>query len=354
MAHNIATINGQAAYFGTKTAWHNLGQIVAEAQNWQEAMKLAQLDWTVTKVQLQSPIDQSLVNAWGIFRDDNYQMIGAVGDKYTPIQNEYAFNFTDALMGEENGCHYVSAGALGNGEKIFCLAAIGNGFEVVEGDKSDTYLLFTTSHDGSIAAQAKITTVRVVCQNTLNQALSMKGDSTKVRHTKTADIRLEKAKSLISNANSNIDKLKEKLQELSKRKVQKESMTAIMERLYGKLDGGTRIENKIADVLSVFESNDGNAFPEIRGTAYNLLNAITDYTDHLQGTRTTKARASMSDSQIRAESAIFGYGAAQKEDALEIIYQLTANDPRMPEKTQIYIPQHGISDTPYLDSLLAA
>ncbi len=56
-------------------------------------------------------------------------------------------------------------------------------------DKVKTYLLINTSHDGSIAIQASITPVRVVCANTLNLALGGKKkkngikQSFKIRHT---------------------------------------------------------------------------------------------------------------------------------------------------------------------------
>ena len=274
MAANIEVRNGVASFFGTVPAWHQLGQIVDGAQSWQEAMRLAQLDWTVDKHQLMSPIDGSFVDSWGIFRNDNYEMLGAVGSGYTPIQNEYAFNFVDSLIGEENKAHYVSAGALGNGEVIWCLAQIGDGFEVVAGDKSDTYLLFTTSHDGSKSATCKLTTVRVVCNNTLNQALRMQGESTRIKHTKNAEVKFNAAKELISTATDKINDLEWKLRELSKRKVNKQSMTSIMKKLYGDYEESKRSENKVVEILELFESNDNDTFKQIRGTGYNLLKCV--------------------------------------------------------------------------------
>lgn len=105
------------------------------------------------------------------------------------------------------------------------------------------------------------------------------------------------------------------------------------------------------EVANLYESNDNNAFPEIRGTAYNLLNAVTEYTDHHSGVRQTERRSGMTQDQIRAENAMFGTGAALKEDALEIILETTAGDKRKVEK--VYVDQSSPSSTGgLLDSII--
>jgi hypothetical protein len=52
MAHNIAKVDGQDAMWcvgDRQAAWHHLGQRTPDAQTWQEAMKLAKLDWPVVE-----------------------------------------------------------------------------------------------------------------------------------------------------------------------------------------------------------------------------------------------------------------------------------------------------------------
>lgn len=108
-------------------------------------------------------------------------------------------------------------------------------------------------------------------------------------------------------------------------------MTAVMDRLFPKPEGKdqntTRRENILADVLSLYESNDNNAFPSIRGTAYNLLNAVTEYTDHYRTARITDAREGYSVDQARAENAVVGTGERLKTQALEVILESTAGAP---------------------------
>jgi hypothetical protein len=75
---------------------------------------------------------------------------------------------------------------------VWVMASLRKHFEVVKDDLIARYLLLTHRHDGTGAIQVKFTPVRVVCQNTLNQALS-EGPSFRVAHTKSMHARLKKA-----------------------------------------------------------------------------------------------------------------------------------------------------------------
>lgn len=113
--------------------------------------------------------------------------------------------------------------------------------------------------------------------------------------------------------------MQERLMWLSRKKVTKPALESVMERIFpkkqveGKEEGesSTRRDNVLAEILDIYDGNDGNAFPEQKGTAYNLLNAITNYTDH---SRSTKG-------DMRAESALFGSGDKLKTNALQMILQ---------------------------------
>lgn len=332
MAHNIATINGSHAVFTGRNnpAWHKLGTTIQGVATWKDAMQLAGLDWQVEKRVLFDNAGNE-VPAWGIFRNTDNVFLGVVGERYQTIQNEQAFEFVDALIGS-NEAHYDSAGALGNGEVIFCSAYLPSaGFEVVEGDAHQTYLLFKTSHDGSLSAVCKLTDVRVVCQNTLTQALSIRGNDMKIKHTRNAQERMNMAKSLILSGRKTAELIREKMRMLTTKKVTREAMENILKRLFPTDENGalhTKTKNSIADLLGFYESNDNNAFPQVRGTAYNLLNACTEYAD--------KARPTRGNSDVmaaRAESALFGSGEKFKTDSLEVIMKEAATMPAMTQQT---------------------
>lgn len=355
MAHNLNIEKGKASLMlADKPAWHKLGTVVDGTQTWDETIKLANLNWTVTKSPLYSNTGRELP-VWGIFRDDNNEFLGSVGANYTPIQNKYSFNFIDALLETENGAHYDSAGALGKGERIFVSAKIPYQFKLAGTDDTHlTYLLFTTSHDGSLAAQCKLTDVRVVCNNTLQQSLKLNGTFTRIKHTQQAEVKLELAKKMLSNAETGVLTLKDKLEHLSLKIMTKESYTSILDKLFPPDKDGnsnTRRDNTLREITELFTSNDNNAIPEIKGTAYNLLNAVTQYTDHNRTVRQTADGKTMYNvEQARAESAIFGTGVQFKANALDIII---AETQKLAErKPQIYsVPA---STSPLLDTIIAA
>lgn len=336
MSHNLhETLNGYATFtaIGKRgKPWHGLGTMVQEAQTWEEAIKLAQLNWTVSKHRFNSPIDNRPVEAYGIFRDDTKQFLGTVGDVYTPIQNEKAFDFVDTLLESTQGAHYESAGALGNGSRVWCLARVPFDLTIAgTQDRNENYVLFETSHDGTMSATCKLTSVRVVCQNTLTLALNSSGASVKIRHSSSSNEKLEAAKRMMTGIQQSVKTLEEKLNFLAKKRVTKEVSEQVMSNLFGKdWKESSRKKNQIHEIGMLFYSNDRNEIPEIKGSAYNLLNAITEYTDHYRSVRVTDSKRYMSIDNVRKESAIFGgTGESLKSKALDYILDAVKIAPDM-------------------------
>lgn len=127
------------------------------------------------------------------YRDDNGRTFAPVGDGYEIVQNEEALAFIDYLseVSGENA-KIVSAGALGYGERIFITVQLGDDVFIDPKDALKTYIVFTTSHDGSGGVSALITHIRVVCQNTLNAALRDSAtNKLTFKHTKNVGQKLD-------------------------------------------------------------------------------------------------------------------------------------------------------------------
>jgi phage/plasmid-like protein (TIGR03299 family) len=284
MAHNIyRDSTGKDCMFvvgDRKAAWHELGQRVDGAVSWTEAMTLAGLDWKVVKNQNYCRNAQGKVmptKSYTIYRDSDNAELGTVGEGFTVRQNDQHFQFVDALLEANGGSHYDSAGALGNGARIWCAVRVPKADITVAGiDKSETYLVFATAHDGSMAHTAKLSSVRVVCQNTLSAAMSDEGACFRVKHTRNADARLDRAKQALTGVTMDAKRLEDKLNLLAARRLTRDTMVMALDRLFPKPKeetaspaSQTKRENLLADVLALYESNDKDAFPIVRGTAYN-------------------------------------------------------------------------------------
>lgn len=335
MAHNIyKDATGKDCMFVVgqrEDAWHLLGQRCDSAVSWESAVQLAGLDWTVSKRRnyARNMLDKVVeTDSYTIFRSSDNAQLGTVGEGFEIKQNRECFQFVDTLLEANGGSHYDSAGALGNGAQIWCAVRVPKADIAVGDDKHQSYLVFSTAHDGSMAHTVKLTTVRVVCQNTLNSALGEAGAMFRVKHTKSADVRLDRAKHLMTGVVTDAHILQQKLEALSRRKMTRESMVTVLNRLFPapkeENASTTRRENVITEVLGLYSANDNGAFPEIAGSAYNMLNAVTEYTDHFRNPRITTARAGMSVEQARAENAVAGTGDKLKMSALAVIDEVTS------------------------------
>ena len=211
MAANVETM------FYTRTApWHGLGTRVLEAPTSSAALSLAGLDWKV----VQKPV----FTADGLFisgfkanvRDRDSQVLGVVSDRYKVVQNEDAFAFTDELLGE--GVTYETAGSLQNGRRTWILAKLPQRY-MTRGDEIDPYLVFMNSHDGTGAIKAAMTPVRVVCQNTLNLALSTARRSWSTIHTGDIHGKLQDARNTLLYADRYMAALGKTIEELSLQKL---------------------------------------------------------------------------------------------------------------------------------------
>lgn len=134
-------------------------------------------------------------------RSSDNKVLGVVSDKYRIVQNADAFAFTDALIGGD--VHYETAGSLLDGKKIWLLAKLPD--SEICGDKTEPYVCFSNTHDGSGAVRVCMTPVRVVCNNTLNLALNTAQRAWSVRHVGDISTKLVEAQQCLEMAGKYMD-----------------------------------------------------------------------------------------------------------------------------------------------------
>lgn len=357
MAHEINIVNGQASiYLYAKPAWHNLGEPVDTAQDAEGAMQISNTGWEVGERSVQ--VDGVTVPGYkSLLRLDTMQVLSIMRSTYKTRQNREHYEAVQQIIGSTD-VTFESAGALGKGERVWCLAHVPGIDYSIGDDTHKLYLLAAWSHDGSIASTWDMVDTRVVCANTLRVALGRGGKDAqtrvKVKHTSDSDAKFHRVVKIMAGAVESADDLKAKMTVLAERMVTKETMEETFNKLFPVKDdqsklSKTRREGMLNEILLSYELNDNNAFPTQRGTAYNLLNAITNYTDHVRGTRKTDGRTEL---QARSESALFGSGVQVKQDALEIILQTTANAP-LKTRTVYSVPDVPSVPGSLLDAIIS-
>jgi len=309
MADNI---RGQD-YVGEEKAWHNKGVTLGRQFTAVEAIEYANLDYEVQMVPLFTA-DGQAVNRCATIRADlpienPDRILGIVGTGYIPVQNRDAFTFFDEVV-EQDLAIYTSAGILGHGEKVFVVAKIPMDF-YVEQDKFETYVTLVSGHDGMQALKVFSTSVRVVCQNTLNMALKQTKHSVSLRHTRNVHNRLLEAPAILGLVDSKFRETQSLFQELANRPITVPLFDQYVEELFPSENPNTRTLAHRESVTLLLD-DPLNTIAGIRHTWYAVSQGVVQYVDHSMPLRRGKDGF---------ENKMFGGGAALKKKAIDLAVQ---------------------------------
>ena len=215
-------------------------------------------------------------NAYGIYRTDYNIPLGLVKERYEPVQNVDAFRFFDDAIGL-NKAIWQTAGFFGRGERIFVSAKLPDDI-LVHGDKVDSYLVFTNSHDGSTGVKILFTPIRVVCQNTLNAAIRTSTNYISFRHTKNVHSNINMASEILGICSKQSQVLNEYYNLLFKTKITDKNAIDVFGNIVLTADELAKIHNTGHTVEEVanhlwFALNDA----EISTQKANVLSGMVDY-----------------------------------------------------------------------------
>jgi phage/plasmid-like protein (TIGR03299 family) len=243
------------------------------------------------------------------------------------MQNEDLFSFGDNIL--DGGGRWETAGSIKGGRVVFGALALER--ETIldptgVADKVKTYLLINTSHDGSIAIQASITPVRVVCANTLNLALNTtrkKGgvkQSFKIRHTQTASGKVAVARETLGLAHKYMDSFDLMANAMIQQEVSAKMFNDIILAAYPKPEKDSKgafkkWENKV-DVINDIYTGEFNGM--IAGNAWGAFNALTERLDWHRS-----ARGGSNESILASASGFDPAITAEKNRLLKIVRELT-------------------------------
>jgi phage/plasmid-like protein (TIGR03299 family) len=314
MAHEIH----QMAYVGAQP-WHGLGNRLSPNQPLEVWQREAGMDWTIesSPVYFRSETKESFSSADifpdqnVLFRSDTKQPLSVVSQRYQVVQPNDVLEFYRDLT-SVSGFELETAGVLKGGRKFWALARTGQSVAFKGGDKVDGYLLLATSCDGTLATTATPTTVRVVCNNTLALSLNGATSAIKVPHNTRFDPDL--VKKHLGIAVSQWDEFMYEMRTLAERKVSSKEAERFFNQVLsvtstdGTASSKQTNRHAISKAHSLYDGRGkGAELASAKGTAWGLLNAVTEFIDH-------EKRARSAD--YRMDSAWFGQGATLKQRAL--------------------------------------
>ena len=318
MAHELQTM----AYIGNEP-WHGLGNKLPANQPIEVWQREAGMEWGIEETDVLYSVSKGIgihlkpnYDNKVLYRSDNHEALSVVSKRYKTVQPKEVLEFYRDLT-VAGGFQLETAGVLKHGRKLWALAKTGQEVMLRGGDKVKGYLLLATSCDGSMATTAQFTSIRVVCNNTLQLAVGEKKGAVKVPHSTTFDpIAVKRELGLGMSA---WDSFMDSIQVMAERKVNKfETMNFLVEVLGDPALPLNEQPNQKAlqSVYSLFAGGGkGSDMASASGTAWGLLNGVTEYVDH--------SRRAMSQDH-RLDSAWFGAGASIKNKAFEEALKLAA------------------------------
>ena len=325
MAHLLE----QMAYVG-ETPWHGLGNQLPAKQPIEVWMDRAGMNWTIEEAPVQYVVSQSgplseicsFEDQKVLFRSDTKAALSVVGNRYHVVQPREVLEFYRDLT-EVSGFELETAGVLKAGKKFWALARTGQETTLKGTDTVKGYLLLATSCDGTLATTATPTTVRVVCNNTLTIAVNGASSAIKVPHN--TSFNAQAVKRQLGIAVTQWDGFMYRMRTLAERKVKShEAMNFFLKVLCqnandtpGAKDSVALTNERALKKVQALYDGDGRGaeLTAAKGTAWGLLNAVTEFVDHERRARSQ---------EYRLDSAWFGQGAAVKRRALEHALQLVA------------------------------
>ncbi len=334
MPDNIAQLNGQRmmAYQGAKP-WHSFGTIIEDpaTATVRGVLKLAHMDWDVELMPMYiSNLRREQIshgdhlwqvnNRRAVVRRDGSTpvILGTVGDAYNPLQNIDAFSVLDTAM-REFGVQIETAGALGNGERVWMLAKLPYRFDIVDGDTIESYFLIASGHDGATPYTGRPTPTRVVCQNTLEIAFAHTEAIIRLTHTQKIGEHLKLVERMVADLMRTMDMTRDTFRQLAARKLNALEVRQYIDTVLGIEDGSLIsgiIKRRRDNIVELAYRGKGTELaPETLWTAYN---AVTEYVDHV---RPAEAKSEKRRRNAN-ESALFGANAVLKARALRIAEEM--------------------------------
>lgn len=321
MAHEIDTTTGRAAIaYAGMTPWHGLGAQIDATAGMTEWQKAAGLDWYAKDAPVTFTNDAGVVQGVGdrkvLYRSDTGAALSVVSQKYQVVQpSDVVELFRDVC--DAGGFEMETLGALRAGKRIWGLAKIGEGAAITKkGKMKDVvkpYLLMATSFDGSLPTIGQLTTVRVVCANTLRMSIGETGRAADIRLVHNARFDREAFRKRLGVFKSAWEKFEIEAGLLAGQGVTDEEACEFFRELlapYVTGEGAKVKESRGYKNLMELFCGRNLIGAELAGqTKWGLLNAVTEHVDHRAGRST----------DTRLNAAWFGAGGELKDRARELL-----------------------------------
>lgn len=279
--------------------WEGLGEDVSGANSAYEVCKLAGLDYKVETESIFTADGEKIPNMVCTRRYDiegdveiPSTVYGVVTERYNPVQNYEGFDFIDTLF-HHDGFEVETAGQFDDGKIVWVEARLPK--RSMAGEDIDPYLVFTNRHDGKGSVRIFLTPVRIICKNTLNYAIKKaQGRTFSVRHTTTAQQKLEAAKETLENYYLYLGEMEKVIEQQKSILLEDKHLDQMINTLlqFKETDSDRTKQRVLAnrqELKSYYYASDLDGYEK---SAFRFMNAVSDWATHRAPARQTANYAS--------------------------------------------------------------
>lgn len=302
MAHELARrADGRAAIaFVGDTPWHGLGQALTKTADLETWRREAGLEWEAIESPVTAGEFGEVPGYKALIRSDTRKALSVVGSKYKIVQPGEVLEFFASMI-RDSGWYLHTAGALKGGNRVWAMATNDQVEKVGRGDDVCNNLLLATSMDGSLRTVVTETSIRVVCNNTLSYALNNSEKAkTGLRISHRQDWAPDEIKSIMRLRGESFSEFIKSAQVMSEVGVSLEDTRRLLHKIFqtdsqpsaawmGSL-ADRKAQQELSEsrgfrsVMALFQGEGkGSSLKTSKGTAWGLLNAVTEYVDHYMG-----------------------------------------------------------------------
>jgi len=274
--------------------WGRIGRVFSDKpRTAEEAIVEGGLDWNVELRDLgfkrsDGKSFKRVVDQYVTVRSDTEEALGTVKSRYQTFNNREAFSFADNLV-DGAGASFESAWEQNGGKVVGLTMKLPNSITVAGEDQFDQYLMLRTSHDGSSSIQLALSNMRMMCLNQFNANLRNAERRWTVAHSTSAPAKLGAAREALEIAFAYNDEFEREMEKLIQTEVTQAKAAGELRRLLTTQRCSEKSTEVISDAILANWMNSPTIHDRDRNTAYGLINASTEYFDHLRDYRTPDA-----------------------------------------------------------------
>jgi phage/plasmid-like protein (TIGR03299 family) len=281
----IAATGGAKKLLNPERLYKGIGALVSNDMSIDEQLSKAKLDWGVGKsaIRYGEMFEYADTAAQAIYREDNGQLLTTTsGDRWTPFQNEEIVTTFNQFC-NDGGIEIERLGSLKGGKLIFASAIANESFDVLNsGDALAARVILTNSHEYGKGLTVKLNAIRLVCCNGLTQTVKV-GFQTISHRAAFSEIQVRE---ILEKSKTSFAEFAQTAQDLAQIQISNSEAHDLLitsQALRGDRDKSLEDQPRIIQKAYSNFVNDtatGGNLESAHGTAWGLVNAVTEHVNH--------------------------------------------------------------------------